>query len=116
MPPDSRTNDGGEEILTVGAIMPLEVLSNKWGDCDSKSMLFAALVRSIDLIDVVFIVVPDHLFAAVDLRPEDDEHMIGHKGDYWVLIELTDAWPIGRVPEKHVAGILSNQFEIFDLE
>ncbi|MBT4530470.1 MAG: hypothetical protein HOC27_04640 [Phycisphaerae bacterium] len=115
IPPDRRQNEDGEEILTVGAMVPLDVLSKQWGDCDSKSMLFASLVQSIDLVDVVFIVMKEHLFAAVDLRPEKDDQSILHNRDDWVLIELTDAWPIGRVPEKHIDSITKNKFDIFDL-
>lgn len=115
IPSDSRINDGGEEILTAGAMMPIETLSKQWGDCDSKSMLFAALVRSINLVNVSFIVLEDHLFAAVQLAPTKEDHSINHDGDKWVLIELTDAWPIGRVPEKHLRGMRSGPYTVVDL-
>lgn len=116
IPPDNRINDEGEEILTVGAMMPLETLSKQWGDCDSKSLLFAALVRSIDLIDVTFIVMEDHLFAAVQLVPFKNDHKIRHKASEWVLVELTDAWPIGRVPEKHIGSIKDGDYTVVDLD
>jgi len=115
IPPDNRINDEGEEILTVGAMMPIETLSRQWGDCDSKSMLFASLVRSIDLVDVSFIVMDEHLFAAVQLSPTRDDHSIRHNRDEWVLVELTDAWPLGRVPEKHLRNINNNKYTVVDL-
>ncbi|MBT7657385.1 MAG: hypothetical protein HN568_03150 [Phycisphaerae bacterium] len=115
LPPNNRIDDNGEEIITIGAIMPIEVLTNQWGDCDSKSMLFATLVRSIDLTEVVFIVKHEHVFAAVDVIPEPEDQTIRYKGDDWVLIELTDAWPIGRVPEEHIECIDQKQFEIVGL-
>jgi len=115
LPPNNRIDDNGNEIITIGAIMPIEVLTNQWGDCDSKSMLFATLVRSIDLTEVVFIVKHEHVFAAVDVIPEPEDQTIRYKGDDWVLIELTDAWPIGRVPEEHMECIDQKQFEIVGL-
>jgi hypothetical protein len=115
LPPNNRIDDNGEEIITIGAIMPIEVLTNQWGDCDSKSMLFATLIRSIDLTEVVFIVKHEHVFAAVDVIPEPEDQTIRYKGDDWVLIELTDAWPIGRVPEEHIESIDQKQFEIVGL-
>ncbi len=116
VPPDHRVNDEGEEIVTVGAMMPIETLSKQWGDCDSKSMLFASLVKSIDLVDVKFIVMDDHLFAAVQLSPEKDDHSIRYEGNEWVLVELTDAWPLGKVPEKHLHNITSGDYTVVDLD
>ncbi len=116
IPPDHRVNDAGDEILTAGAMMPLETLSKQWGDCDSKSMLFAALVRSIDLVQVSFIVMNDHLFAAVQLSPTDTDHTVPIKLGDWVLIELTDAWPVGRVPKKHLQGIKTGHYSIVQLD
>jgi hypothetical protein len=116
LPPNNRIDDNGKEIITIGAIMPIEVLTNQWGDCDSKSMLFATLVRSIDLTEVVFIVKHEHVFAAVDVIPEPEDQTIRYKGDDWVLIELTDAWPIGRVPIDHLNGITKNKYEVVELD
>jgi hypothetical protein len=116
IPPDHRVNDKGEEILTAGAMMPLDTLAKQWGDCDSKSMLFASLVRSINLVDVSFIVMDNHLFAAVQLAPTHDDHAIRHDRDGWVLIELTDSWPIGRVPQKHLHGIKNHLYTIVELD
>ncbi len=116
VPPDHRVNDDGKEIVTVGAMMPIETLSKRWGDCDSKSMLFASLTESIDLVEVKFIVMDDHLFAAVQLSPEKDDHSIRHEGDEWILVELTDAWPLGKVPEKHLHKIKNGDYKVVDLD
>jgi len=115
IPSDFRINEEGEKILTAGAMMPLETLSKKWGDCDTKSLLFASLVRSIDLIDVCFIVIDDHLFAGVQLRAEQDDHSIRHRGRDWVLVELSDSWPLGRIPLNHHNGIVKGKYEVVDL-
>jgi hypothetical protein len=112
IPPNNRTNDEGEEILTAGAMMPLETLSNGWGDCDSKSMLFAALVKSINLADVCFIVMDEHLFAGVKIRPSQDDQTIRFNNKEWVLLELTDAWPIGRVPANHLNAVIHGKYKV----
>ena len=115
VPKEYRINDDGETILTAGAMMPLETISKQWGDCDSKSMLFATLVNSIDLVRISFITLDDHIFAAVQLSPKAEDHSVRYKGEDWVLIELTDAWPIGRVPEKHLHNIKNRRYTIVDL-
>lgn len=116
MPPDKRVASDGKPMMTIGAMVPLEVLSEQWGDCDSKSMLFASLVKSINLVDVLFIIKDEHLFAAVDVPNTQDDQTIGYRGKDWVLIELTDAWPVGRVPEKHLESISKNAFTIIELD
>ena len=97
-------------------MMPIETLSKQWGDCDSKSMLFASLVQSINLVRVSFIVMDEHLFAAVQLSPEKNDHKIQHEGDDWILVELTDAWPLGKVPAKHLHNITSSNYKVVDLD
>ena len=116
IPSNYRINKEGETILTAGAMVPLETLSNKWGDCDSKCMLFASLVRSIDLVDVVFIIMKEHIFAAVQVTTQQDEHTVRYKNKDWALVELTDAWPIGRVPSNHLNGVLVGKFEIVNIK
>jgi hypothetical protein len=115
VPADFRINNVGEKILTAGAMMPLETLAYGWGDCDSKSMLFAALVQNIGLVDVSFIVMEEHLFAAVQLRPEQNDRAIRYKNKDWVLIELTDSWPIGRIPTDRQNAVDVGNFKVVEL-
>ena len=115
VPPDHRMNEKGERILTAGAMMPLDTLTKAWGDCDSKSLLFASLVKSINLVDVCFLVLEDHLFAGVRLTPTKEDHAIRYKGRDWILIELTDAWPVGRIPQEHLKSIAQDMYEVVDL-
>jgi len=115
VPPDSRINNEGEQILTAGAMMPLDTLAHGWGDCDSKSMLFAALVQNIGLVDVSFIVMEEHLFAAVQIRPEQNERAIRYKNKDWVLIELTDSWPIGRIPTDRQNAVNVGNYKVVEL-
>ena len=116
LPPEHRINDEGEKILTAGATMPLETLANQWGDCDTKSLLFAGLVRSIKLVDVIFVGVEDHLFVGIRMNPSQGDHSIPHEGRDWVLIELSDSWPIGHVPQNHLEVIRNGKYRVIDID
>ncbi|MDP7008005.1 MAG: hypothetical protein QGI78_00365 [Phycisphaerales bacterium] len=116
LPPEFRMNDEGEKILTAGATMPLETLANERGDCDTKSLLFAGLVRSISLIDVIFVATEDHLFAGIRMNPSQHDHFIRHKGRSWILIELSDSWPIGHVPQNHLNIIKQGDYRVIDID
>ncbi len=116
IPPDHRINEEGEKILTAGAMMPLETMTNRWGDCDSKSLLFASLARSINLVEVCFIVMDKHLFAGVQITPEQEDDSIRFKGKDWVLVELSEAWPLGRIPRDHVNAIVQGRYEVVELD
>jgi len=116
LPPDHRINEDGEKILTAGATMPLETLSNQRGDCDTKSLLFAGLVRSISLVDVIFVAIEEHLFAGIRMNPSPNDHSIQHQGRDWVLVELSDSWPIGHVPQNHLSVIRSGKYLVIDID
>ena len=116
LPPAHRINEEGEKILTAGATMPLETLAIQQGDCDTKSLLFAGLVRSIKLVDVIFVAIEDHLFVGIRMNPSPWDHSIHHQGRDWVLIELSDSWPIGHVPQNHLTIIHSLNYKVIDID
>ncbi len=98
-PPDSRTDQLGRNITTVGFTMPLETLYNGWGDCDSKSALFASLVANMPDQRVIFFTGNSHLFVGVRTTPRLNDHYVNIRGIKYVLIEATEPWPIGRIPQ-----------------
>ena len=95
------------------------------GDCDSKSLLLAGLVRSIDLCDATLVHVdnvPDgaprpsgsraddavgHMIAgfSVPARPED--FTIDQGRQRYVLVETTSDWRIGRISAKVARSVIS---------
>ena len=115
LPGEFRINADGDRILTAGAMMPIQTLAEGWGDCDTKSLLFASLVRSLDLADVCFVAMQDHLFAAVRLRASPGDHVIRHNGSDWLLVELSDAWPLGHVPQDHLMTIRHGNYTLVEL-
>ena len=105
VPPTWRVRPGGERILTGGITLPLETLRNGWGDCDSKSLLFASLLSAAGERDIVFLEGDRHLFVGLRLPPRAYDHVVRLRGVPYVLVELTHAWPIGRVPVKARSGL-----------
>lgn len=105
VPPTWRVRPGKERILTGGITLPIETLRNGWGDCDSKSLLFASLLSAAGERDVVFLEGDKHLFVGLRLPPRPYDQVVRLRGVPYVLVELTHSWPIGRVPVKARSGL-----------
>lgn len=115
VPPTWRVRPGGERILTGGITIPLETLRNGWGDCDSKSLLFASLLAAAGERDVVFFEGNKHLFVGLRLPPRRYDFVVRLRGIPYVLVEATDAWPIGRVPVKVQSGLRRGLYRVIRL-
>jgi hypothetical protein len=105
VPPTWRVRPGKERVLTGGITLPIETLRNGWGDCDSKSLLFASLLSAAGEHDVVFLEGDRHLFVGLRLPPRPYDQVVRLRGVPYVLVELTHSWPIGRVPVKARSGL-----------
>ncbi|NNE42931.1 MAG: hypothetical protein HKN12_01870 [Gemmatimonadetes bacterium] len=114
IPEAVRHTSTGEAVNTFGIATPIEVLRNKWGDCDSKSLLFAALLRNTSRQRVVFLIGNDHLFVGVRGVPRRGDHYVERSGVRYILIELTDRWPIGRLPDDLWRAVGRNRYQIVD--
>lgn len=82
IPPDSE--DG--KVLH-GVIPPPFLLTETWGDCDSKAVLFASVMAHDPSINIVFLSVPDHLLLAIEDIPRPYQQSLRHKGKTYVLVE-----------------------------
>lgn len=82
--PYERRKGGGDR----GYRRPLAVLAKNKGDCDSKTVLYLALLRAA-LPDVAGAVVyiPRHAFAAVALPPVDGDATVRVEGERFVVAE-----------------------------
>ena len=69
IPKPARETPSGKTVNNLGIAVPLEVLYQKWGDCDSKSLLFASILANYSGQRVVFLIGNDHLFAGVRGTP-----------------------------------------------
>lgn len=67
---------------------PFAVLAKNKGDCDSKVVLFLAMMRHAwPKLRTAVVYVPGHAFCAVDLRPRDHEVGLPIRGRDWLAIE-----------------------------
>jgi len=115
IPEPSRRGPNGVEIWNFGIATPIEVLHNMWGDCDSKCLLFAAILANYPRQSVVFLIGNDHMFAGVRNVPRRGDRFVEVQGVRYVLVELTDLWPLGRLPSDMWRGVKRNDYRIIRL-
>jgi hypothetical protein len=104
-PPDKV---GARDIL--GLWVPAEVLADGKGDCDSKSLAFAAMWRQ-RASRVIVILVPEHALIGVEGKPGPGESFVRVGNRYYVLCEV--AGP-GKLPPGHES--ISGSFEYVEIE
>lgn len=91
--PESQKNDW----YNGGLLTPPEVLIYNYGDCDSKSVLFAGILSFlIEPEDVIFLRSPSHVLTAVHGQPEPGQYYIVNDADSKKYILAETAGP-GRV-------------------
>jgi hypothetical protein len=105
VPPDLI--DGRE---TVGLWVPTEVVANDHGDCDSKSVAFAAMIKSFGLPSIV-ISVPHHALVGVESKPGPDQKFVRVGNRYFVLCEVAGPgkWAPGNEGKEDVKGTFEYQ-------
>lgn len=115
IPPAMRSDAGGRKIFIGGVTMPLETLYRGYGDCDTKSVLFASIMKNFRETDVVFLAGNQHMFAAVPMEPRMYDSYIILKGKKYLLIELTQPWHLGHVPREHLNALRLKKLEVMSL-
>jgi len=110
--PTTRRGADGQTILVNGVSMPLETLSNAAGDCDSRCVLLATLIAHQPGAELVLLEGMDHMFAAVRGRPRPGDQMITLNDVPYILLELTDKWPLGRIPGASWRGLGLKKFRV----
>jgi hypothetical protein len=88
---------------SAGFLPPVQVLAENRGDCDSKSVLFAALAHGLypDL-PIALALIPGHAYLALGLSPGRHDTRIDWSGRSWVVAE-----PVG--PAISDLGQLTDQ-------
>jgi hypothetical protein len=105
IPYEARKRNGEDP----GYRRPLALLARNRGDCDSKAVLFLALLRAEEPdLPAAVVYLPGHAFTAIGLQPREGEATVGFKGQRLVLVEPTgpNLFPIGVVPvrDSRLAG------------
>jgi hypothetical protein len=106
---DERSQLHGDASGRFGLMTPLMTLI-RGGDCDSKSMLLASLIRSVDREVPLLLVtcrtpgtengpVEDHALLAVGIPAQADEQTLIWESVEYVLIETTSDWGVGSLSE-----------------
>lgn len=98
---DSRFRDGKHrlDLRTPGAVLL------RGGDCDSKSLLLAALMRSVDpsvpicVVSIDRISGDNHAILGIGVNSEKGEAFWDSPRGPVLLIETTDQWGMGRLSE-----------------
>lgn len=83
---------------THDILPPLIALYEQYGDCDTKSLLFAALATHRH--PVLYLMGPTHVFIGLPRVPQEGETYVTIHGRSWVLCELTGKWGVGCIPEN----------------
>ena len=115
LPADIRQGEDGIPIQTFGLTMPLETLYNGYGDCDTKSVLFAALLANLADSRLILVRGSNHIFIGVRAQPRPSECYIQLRGERFVLIELTRPWRVGHIPKENWRAVQLKQMEIIPL-
>jgi len=82
---DVPAEQGGK--YTAGLSVPLRVLADDRGDCDSKAVLFACLWRSLSHAPLALVSIPDHMLVAVAV-PRPAGAVISIHSRKYVLLEV----------------------------
>ena len=94
---------------TLGLLPPVVALGEGYGDCDTKSLLFAALATH--RFPVLYLVGPQHAFIGLPLSPSAGQCYVTIEDRSWVLCELTHQWAIGKLPQDSIDDIAANRYE-----
>jgi hypothetical protein len=115
IPPRVRRTRSGRLVKTGGITMPIETLYNGYGDCDTKSLLFASILANFPHQRLIFLIGDGHLFVGVRGTPRLNDHYVEIRGTRYVLIEMTRPWPVGRIPQKAWLNCRRNFFKTVEI-
>jgi hypothetical protein len=85
-----------------GLITPPHLLIEGWGDCDTKTVLFASILAFYPQIRMIFIPVPDHLLMAIEGTPKAGQEYVSYKGKNYLFAAPVGPgrFPLGSQGEK----------------
>lgn len=108
--PYSRDTPNGADFQT-----PIGMFTQNKGDCDTKSVALAAILRELG-IDSVMVVIPEHMFMGVEVTPLPGDHVFSHGGKTFVGVEPAgEGYPIGRVGPDSASGLHNGGAEVIDM-
>ena len=105
-PPDQRSG-----LVVLGVLPPVEALAAGYGDCDTKSLLFASLVDDGRGPEVILLRGPEHMIAAVECGESEAGYKIKVYGKVFLLCECSHGvWLPGQIAPGIHADIEKNLY------
>ena len=102
----------------AGYLPPLSVVANNQGDCDSKTVLMASLIRSL-LPDVkmTMVFLPNHALLGVVLPFRTNEQTLNINGLDYLLMEPTGPAkiPLGEIANSSARDIAGNMYSVEEI-
>ena len=99
----------------AGYLPPLSVVANNQGDCDSKTVLMASLIRSLlPDVNMTMVFLPGHALLGVVLPFRNDEQTLDVNGLEYLLMEPTGPAkiPLGEIAISSARAIAGNMHSI----
>lgn len=105
IPPTTRYNGDGKKVHIGGLTMPLETLYNGYGDCDTKSVMFASIMKNYKGAGMIFLKGEKHIFVGIRMEPRMYEKYVVINGEKYVLVELTYPHPLGKISQNYLHAL-----------
>tara|TARA_R110002167_G_scaffold55053_6_gene156674 strand:+ start:896 stop:1852 length:957 start_codon:yes stop_codon:yes gene_type:complete len=99
----------------AGYLPPLSVVANNQGDCDSKTVLMASLIRSLlPEVKMTMIYLPNHALLGIALPFRTNEQTLDIEGVDYLLMEPTGPAkiPLGEIANRSARDIAGNMLSI----
>lgn len=99
----------------AGYLPPLSVVANNHGDCDSKTVLMASLIRSLlPEVKMTMIFLPKHALLGVVLPFRNNEQTLNIDGLDYLLMEPTGPAkiPLGEVANSSARDLAGNMYSL----
>jgi len=97
-----------DRAADAGFLPPLAMLADNRGDCDTKSVAFAAVAHLLfPQLPITLILVPRHALLGLGLEPEPGDRYIRRERHTWVLAEPVGPGipPVGRTGPESAAAL-----------
>jgi hypothetical protein len=102
----------------AGFLPPIGLIDQNKGDCDSKSVLVAALIRAfLPTTPLTMVLLREHALLAIALPVLKNDRRITIEQREWVLFEPTGPalFPFGHVAETTMREINNQQFQLLSI-
>ena len=98
--------------ITLGLLPPLEALAAGYGDCDTKSLLFASLADNGKGPEVILLRGPNHMIAGLQCGQKEEGVKVKAFGKLFLACECSHGvWRPGQIAPEIKRDLAANQYE-----